>query len=72
MPRTPLVRGSRERMKQAVETREVSAPRRRIARGVLRDLPAPEGEALRPLARALVDLAIALSAEENKEEGKET
>jgi hypothetical protein len=55
-------------MNEAIETVEVSAGRRRIARGVLRDLEAPDGEALRPLARALIDLAVSLVTEDNEEE----
>lgn len=54
-------------MRRAVEAEEVAGPRRRIVRGVLRDAPAPEGEALRPLARALIDLAIALTTDESEE-----
>lgn len=48
---------------------EVSGPRRRIVRGVLRDAPAtaPEGEDLRLLARALIDLAIALTTDGGEE-----
>jgi hypothetical protein len=34
---------------------------------VLRDSPAPDLEALRPLARALIDLAIALTADDDEE-----
>lgn len=67
MPRAPLAKGSRGRMIQAVEAEEVAGPRRRIVRGVLKDAPAPEGEALRPLARALIDLAIALTTDGGEE-----
>lgn len=55
-------------MKRAVEAEEVSGPRRRIVRGALRDASAPEGEDLRPLARALIDLAIALTADDEEAE----
>lgn len=55
-------------MSDAVETVEVSPGRRRIARGVLHDLEAPGGETLRPLARALIDLALSLTGEDCEEE----
>jgi hypothetical protein len=55
-------------MNEAVETVEVSPSRRRIARGVLRDLEAPDGDALRPLARALIDLTLSLVEEDDDKE----
>jgi hypothetical protein len=55
-------------MNAAVETVEVSPGSRRIARGVLHDLEAPEGETLRPFARALIDLAVSIMAEDDEEE----
>ncbi len=55
-------------MNDSAETMEVSSGRRRIATGVLHDLEAPDGEALRPLARALIDLALSLTEEDCEEE----
>jgi hypothetical protein len=39
-----------------------------VATGILRDREAPSREQLRPLARALVDLALALVASDEKRE----
>lgn len=56
------------RPERAVEASEVSGPRRRVATGIVGDPEAPDGEKLRPLARALVDLAIALVASDEERE----
>lgn len=56
------------RPERAVEAIEVSGAHRRVATGIVRDLEAPDGEKLRPLARALVDLALALVASDEERE----
>lgn len=55
-------------MSRTVQAQEMSGSRRRIATGVLAEVAVPEGEALRPLARALIDLALSLVAENDEEE----
>lgn len=56
-------------MNEVVEAVEVSPGGRRIATGVMRDVEVAEGDALRPLARALIDLALALTESDGEETG---
>jgi len=62
------VRPSGENPRAEAETRVAPAPRDRIPRSRRGEPDSPEPDALRPLARALVDLAVALGHEDEEDE----